>query len=367
MENTISDKNRISADVNAFPSLTWHHLHINHGHFEGNIDSEASFTASNLPENVEITKAPLEGNLLDEKIRTQMGEDFDEEIERTARENGIQANLISIKKGSHAEKTARITFNADSMKNQAAETVIVAGEGSASSFVFEYIGSGSGEGTFGHRIRALCAPGAKLSISTVNLLGKNMSCYNGIGAVQKENSSFSLIQVDLGAKNTVTGSYIVLEGYQAESSVKNGYLSKENQNIDINYVARHEGKETKSDATANGVMDGKSKKAWRGTIDFITGCTDASGDEQENVLLLNPETVNKSMPVILCGEESVDGRHGSTVGKLDENELLYLGTRGIDKETARTMMIKSRINAVSRCIDDESTKEKIEDFLKDAL
>ena len=166
-----------------------------------------------------------------------------------------------LRNAGHKRAVPQEIHQPDSMKNQAAETVIVAGEGSASSFVFEYIGSGSGEGTFGHRIRALCAPGAKLSISTVNLLGKNMSCYNGIGAVQKENSSFSLIQIDLGAKNTVTGSYIVLEGYQAESSVKNGYLSKENQNIDINYVARHEGKETKSDATANGVMDGKSKKA----------------------------------------------------------------------------------------------------------
>ena len=366
MENKSANTNSVSGDVNAFPSLTWNHLHINHGHLDGSIDSGIDFTLENVSNCVEVKKIPLADFHPPVDVATQAGNDFDSKVEGAAKSVGIYANLVTVKNGCPANPPLIFTFSPDGTKNQAAETIVHAESGTTASLVFVYLG-GDGDGLFGHRIRICCEENSKLDVSTVNLLGKGMVHYNSVGAVLSENSSFALTQVDLGASQTVTGSRIVLDGHGAESTVRNGYFMTGERGIDINYIAQHKGGSTKSASVANGVLDGKSKKAWRGTIDFVKGCVDSVGDEQEGILLLGRETVNKSMPVILCGEESVDGRHGSTIGRLNEDELLYFETRGIDRETARNLMIRSKINAVARNVPDENVREKIQNYLEGSL
>ena len=363
MENTEAKSNVISADVNRFPSVTWHHLHINHGRFEGSIDGGIDFTSCTLPDSVRMKKIAVGELKLPAQIGTQMGPDFDSSVERIAAERNIPVNFISIGSGASLSEALTFTFRPDSSKNLACETVIFAEEGSSASLVFEYLDGGNGSGVFGHRIRVYCAPHSSLNLSTVNLLGVNVHHYNGIGVLQEEESNFELTEIDLGAGDTVTGSMIVQKGYRAESSVHTGYFMSGKQSVDENYIVRQFGKETKSAFNSNGVLDGNARKAWRGTIDFPSGCVDAVGDEQENVLLLSPDVVNKSLPVILCGEESVDGRHGSTIGKLNESELFYLETRGIDREIARRMMIDSKINSIARNVPSEETRKKISDSL----
>ena len=61
-------------------------------------------------------------------------------------------------------------------------------------------------------------------------------------------------------------------------------------------------------------MKDAAKKIVRGTIDFKTGSSDSAGSEQETVLMLGEDVVNKTVPLILCAEENVAGKHGATIG-----------------------------------------------------
>ena len=70
--------------------------------------------------------------------------------------------------------------------------------------------------------------------------------------------------------------------------------------------------------TADGVLQGGAKKIYRGTIDFKNGSAGAVGDEKETVLLLSDDVVNQTIPLILCSEEDVQGNHGASIGKLDD-------------------------------------------------
>lgn len=86
----------------------------------------------------------------------------------------------------------------------------------------------------------------------------------------------------------------------------------------MNYVARHRGKKTTCEMDSTGVLAGKAFKLFRGSIDLLPGGSGAKGQEQENVLLLGDGVVNQTIPLILCGEEDVEGNHGATIGRLDE-------------------------------------------------
>lgn len=359
---------KLSADVNQFPSITWHHLHINHGHFEGKVEAEIEPSVSSVPDGIRFERKNLSEAFGNEKhVQTQLGKAFDADIDEMENSLGIKVNEYTVEAGKKLNDLVKISYKTFGGKFQASDTVIAAGEGSFSTFIFEYESEGEGEGVFGHRVRIHCAKNAVVRLVTVNLLGSSIVHYNGIGTDVDDGGRVELIQIELGGKESFSGSYHNLFGYKASCFVQGGYIAGGKSSLDINYVAHQEGCGSDSYSNFNGVLMDDAKKTWRGSIDFERGAKEAKGDEQENVLLLSPDVVNKSMPVILCDEEDVEGRHGGTVGKISEDELLYLETRGINEATARSMMIKSRINSIVRYIPDASIVEKIQSFLEENL
>ena len=107
-----------------------------------------------------------------------------------------------------------------------------------------------------------------------------------------------------------------------------------------------------------------ASKTFRGTIDFKNGSSGSVGDEQEDALLLSDNVINKTMPVILCQEEDVEGRHGATIGQLGEDLLFYMQTRGIDEEEAKRIMIKARLESVARLIPEPEIMQKTEYYIQ---
>ena len=73
---------------------------------------------------------------------------------------------------------------------------------------------------------------------------------------------------------------------------------------------------------------------------------DPDAREVQDQLLLGDGVVNQTIPLILCGEEDVEGNHGATIGRLDEKMLFYLASRGIPEEAARSLLARARIEAV---------------------
>ena len=104
---------------------------------------------------------------------------------------------------------------------------------------------------------------------------------------------------------------------------------------------------------------GESFKLFRGTIDFQRGASDAIGEETEDVLLLDDTVVNQTIPLILCGEENVQGNHGATIGKLDEDMLFYLCARGLTKEAAVNQVARARFDALNREIPSKTAQKGV--------
>ena len=77
--------------------------------------------------------------------------------------------------------------------------------------------------------------------------------------------------------------------------------------------------------------------------------------------------MNKTMPVILCQEEDVDGRHGATIGQLGEELLFYMQSRGIDEEEAKKIMIKARLESVARMIPNPEIMQKVQYYIQNIV
>ena len=182
-----------------------------------------------------------------------------------------------------------------------------------------------------------------------------------------ENGSVELLQVMLGRGDAYADSRFVLKGEGSALKADLGYLGQKKQTVDINLAVDHYGKKTASQINAAGALKDAAKKIFRGTIDFKTGSADSVGSEQETVLMLGEDAVNKTVPLILCAEENVEGTHGATIGELDDDTLFYFESRGIDRRTAENILARASIERLARIVGDRELEEKIIDGLNEEL
>lgn len=194
-------------------------------------------------------------------------------------------------------------------------------------------------------------------VEIVNMKGED-SLFSGIVGNQEKDSALKLIQVFLDGGEIYSNVATDLTGEGSNFTLKSAYSLKTENTLDINYIINHIGKKTQCNLDTKGVLYKGANKTYRGTIDFKKGCKGAMGNEIEDVLLMDEDVVNKTVPIILCAEEDVEGNHGATIGRLSEELMFYMESRGIPKEEIYKVMAEGRLSACIEEIPDEETKDR---------
>lgn len=148
-------------------------------------------------------------------------------------------------------------------------------------------------------------------------------------------------------------------GNCSSSCLRAMYVSDSESKIDLNFAQNVYGKNADVSIFSVGVLQGKSIKNFKGMIDFKNGSTKSKGDENELCLLLSKDAKSKAMPLLCCGEEDVEGSHSSATGKIGENELFYIMSRGLDKTEGLKMLLRAKFNNVVDNIFDDELKQQI--------
>jgi Fe-S cluster assembly protein SufD len=205
----------------------------------------------------------------------------------------------------------------------------------------------------------LAKPGSFVRLIQIQLLGAQSRSWESVGARVEEGAKVELVRAVLGGSVAACGSLMKLVGPKSEYTLSAAYFGHKDQYLDFNDTAEHLGRESTSDMYTSGVLADKSNKILRGTIDFRSGAVRSVGHVNENVLLLNPTARNRTAPLILCGEEQVEGQHAATLGRFDEKQLYYLCSRGLTPTQAKRLMVEARFMPVLDLLPDEDLRSEI--------
>ena len=217
---------------------------------------------------------------------------------------------------------------------------------------------------------------ATIKLVEVQLADSDAVIVNTIKGTCSDQSSIEVVHFFMGRGQIFSDSRIDLVGKKSRAAFDVGYIGNspvadkagaKGDNIDINILINHIGKKTESDINVNGALKDGATKTFRGTIDFKTGSSDSVGNEQETVILLGEDVINKTIPIILCAEENVVGNHGGSIGELDDDLLFYFESRGIGREEAENIMARASIERVLRLVDNESVRKEITNKLEEIL
>jgi len=296
-------------------------------------------------------------------IRTGMGIDVDELMISA----GAKCDVYTVEENVKVSEPVVIEYKMKDGEGCISSQVIHAKKDSEISVILVYESEKEFGGFHGISTRLLAEEGAKIIIYKIQMLGDKFIHFDDIGGACFKGGSIGVTTLELGAEKTWTGCLVNLVEKDAELISNMGYLVRYNNFLDVNYIADQRGKNTNSVMHAKGVLMDSATKVFRGTIDFKNGSSGSAGDEQEDTLMLSPDVINRSMPVILCQEEDVDGRHGATIGQLGEDLLFYMQTRGIDEENAKRMMIRARLDSVARTIPDKELEQRVIFYIQNII
>ena len=338
--------------INPLPSKTWYWLHLNDTTVKWNGDVQPCMVMAEEPEQVS------EAGLNIKEMTTGVGAEADAIFE--------DENLPILQftaKAEAGDRVIRLDISSEDKEN-AAGTVYIAAEENARVTVIEKFTSGKkAQSDLAFRTKLYAGKNSTIRLIQINMLDEGQRLLNAVGSVCDETAKLDVLQMFVGRGDVYNGIQTELEGNHSELHTEIGYIGQKQQTLDMNLVINHWGKKTNCDIQVDGTLKDAAKKVFRGSIDFKRGSSGSKGAETENVLLLGDDVENKTIPLILCAEEDVDGSHGATIGELDEETLFYFAARGIDQETAEDIMTKAKLEVRYHHIQDEETERIVADQL----
>ncbi len=200
---------------------------------------------------------------------------------------------------------------------------------------------------------------ANVHVELVNFLNNSSEHFYSIENIVDEKSYSDIVIIDMGAKNSVGNLYTNLIGKKANSTINTVYIGKDDDVKDINYIAHLRGAKSEVDMNIQGALDDRSRKNFKGTIDFKSGCKGAVGSESEYCMLLSDDVSSIALPILLCTEDDVNGSHSAASGQADLSQVFYLMTRGFTRKEAIKILVKAGFYKITQRIKDIDLQNEI--------
>lgn len=224
--------------------------------------------------------------------------------------------------------------------------IIVAKAGSQATLIFDYSSTENLAAFHNGFTKIYAKENSQINIVKIQRLNDQSYNFDSNIAVVEGNGNINWISVEIGSTFTAANYSTILDGMASESNLHSIYLGDGERKMDLEYTMIHKGMRTDSNIQTRGVLKDKSKKVFRGNLDFKRGSKKSKGVEEEYVILLDPTVKSDSIPALLCGEDDVEGEHAASAGQIDESKLFYLMSRGLDEREAKKLIVEASFSPI---------------------
>ena len=239
------------------------------------------------------------------------------------------------------------------------ELVVPAGESRQLTVVYRQAGEG--------QVQVKVEKGGFLKLTTVQLLPVDAQGASSVQVELADTAELEAVAVEAGSAKSVAKMEVNLVGNESKANVYVLYFGHGASQLDMNYVLVQQGRSTEANLHVYGALLGEANKIFRGTLDFRHGSKGSKGYEKEEVVVLSSKVRNRSVPLMLSAEDAVEGHHAVSIGKIDENKLFYLMSRGLDMQEARRLVVEAAFNPVLDRIEDQDLYQELDEYIKEGL
>ncbi|MFN3380534.1 Fe-S cluster assembly protein SufD [Runella zeae] len=184
---------------------------------------------------------------------------------------------------------------------------------------------------------------------------------------QKANSHFYAVTVTVNGGFVRNNLNIVLDGQNCEAFMYGLYFPNGKQHIDNHTLVDHAKPNSYSNELYKGVLQDKSTGVFNGKIFVRDGASKTNAYQSCRNVVLSDEASMNTKPQLEIYNDDVKCSHGTTTGKLNDEALFYMRSRGIPKAEAMTLLMYAFCEDVISEIKIEPIRAYLEGVIADKL
>lgn len=147
-----------------------------------------------------------------------------------------------------------------------------------------------------------------------------------------------------------------LEGEGAGVSALSLLIGSGGQRFDVRHEILHRAPRTVSELKVRCLLKDDAKAVVRGLVRVEKGAAGCSGFQREETLLLSERAEIDAVPDLEIGNQDVKCGHAASIGRLDEEKLFYLMSRGLDRAAAERALIDAFVAPFLESVADGSLR-----------
>ncbi|MYV16092.1 Fe-S cluster assembly protein SufD [Furfurilactobacillus milii] len=159
--------------------------------------------------------------------------------------------------------------------------------------------------------------------------------------------------------NTIGNIDTNLLGEGAETDSKMIAITDGTARMGINNGVTNRGKHSVGNILQRGVLLGRSQLVFNGIGDIIHGASGAKAEQENRLLMMSNEARGNANPILLIDENDVLAGHAASVGQVDQQQLYYLMSRGIDRQQAQRLVIRGFLGVVLSAIPAKTVRQEL--------
>ena len=240
--------------------------------------------------------------------------------------------------------------------------LIVAERHSQATVIESYVALGEATYFTNAVTEAVVGDGATLSHIKIQRESPRAYHVGTVEATQGKDSHFVSFSFATGAALSRTNIYAALDGEGCGATLNGLYMVDGTQHVDHQTRIVHAQPNCFSREVYKGILDGASHGVFNGKVYVHPIAQKTDGKQSNNNLLLSERARVDTKPQLEIFADDVKCTHGATVGRLDENALFYMKSRGINADSARKLLTYAFAAEVIESIEVEAVRDGLEEL-----
>jgi Fe-S cluster assembly protein SufD len=242
-------------------------------------------------------------------------------------------------------------------------------EGASVTYVHEYASPAGEEGPGLHAgiVELHVGAGANLRFVELQSLGESVWNFTHERAQVDRDGNLDWIFGAMGSHLTKNFSELNLAGQGAVGRMSGFYFTDHDQHLDHDTQQNHLTPNTTSDLLFKGALAHQSRSVWQGMIYVAPGAQKTDGYQANRNLVLSRKARADSIPGLEILADDVRCTHGATVGKIDQDQVFYLRSRGIPEKEAERVIVEGFFDPIMQRIPFEGVRGRFQQAIEDKM
>lgn len=226
-----------------------------------------------------------------------------------------------------------------------------------------FMGCRTGVLNFNAGVKLVCGSGSRMNRLGATLLGDRTTTTASLAANLMKDATLNLLQISSASRMHQDNWIVELDEVGASANVRSLSVGRGKNQSHLNSSIRHNVGNTKSFQQADGIFTEESRGEFSGHL-YIDQDAQKSDAKQlsKNILLKSTaEVISKPQLEVLA--DDVKAAHGATVSNVNENEIFYLTSRGIDRTTATKLLLDGKVRHLAESFEKKSWLNQIAENL----